>query len=111
MDVFTIIVMVGMVGIIVAILLLGLYHPRTGAEILDWKPTRSPEVEYQNEIDDFEQMIAAQNELRAKHGKAARSQEDIEEEVRRHKAEMDEYSRKYWAEQGERGIEPTRDDI
>ena len=111
MDVFTIIVMVGMVGIIVAILLLGLYHPRTGAEILDWKPTRSPEMEFQNEIDDFDQMIAAQNELRRKHGKAERTQDEVEEEVRRHKAEMDEYSRRYWAEQAEQGIKPDRKDL
>jgi hypothetical protein len=101
-DIFTLIVSVGMVALIVAILLLGLYHPKSGAEILDWKATRSPEVEYQNEIDDFDQMIAAQNELRARHGKAPRSQSDVEEEVRRHKAELAEYSERYWRETGQR---------
>jgi DNA-directed RNA polymerase specialized sigma subunit len=107
-DPFTIIVASGMVGLIVVILLLGFFHPRSGAEILDWKPTRSAEVEFQNEIDDTEQMIRAQNELRARHGKAPRTTEEIEEEVRRHKEEMDEYSRRYWAEEGGG---PGREDI
>ncbi len=88
MDVFTIIVMVGMVGIIVAILLLGLYHPRTGAEILDWKPTRSPEAEAQNELDDVAQMIAAQNEMRRRRGAAEITEEEIEERVRADREEL-----------------------
>ena len=36
--------------------------------LLEWKPTRSPEVEAENEIDDVEQMLAAQNELRRRRG-------------------------------------------
>ena len=111
MDVFTAIVVVSFAGMIIAILLLGLYHPRTGAEILDWKPTRSPELEVQNDIDDLDQMIAAQNALRAKHGKAPRSEEEIEEQVRRHKAELDDYSQKYWADQAELGHKPSKEDL
>ena len=34
------------------------------ADIIDWKPTRSPEVEAQNEVDDVRQMIEAQNAYR-----------------------------------------------
>lgn len=111
MDLFTAIVVVSFAVLIIAILLLGLYHPRTGAEILDWKPTRSPELEVQNDIDDLEQMIAAQNALRARHGKAPRREEDVEEEVRRHKAEMDEYSQRYWSDQRELGHEPGKEDL
>ena len=33
-----------LVGLIVFILLLGQFHPKSGAQILDWKPTRSPEA-------------------------------------------------------------------
>lgn len=102
MDTFTLIVTVGMAALVVGILLLGFFHPKSGAEILDWKPTRSAEVEVQNEIDDFEQMVAAQNELRARHGKEPRSQEELEQEVRRHRAELNEYSERYWRETGER---------
>ncbi len=111
MNIFTIIVIAGFAGMIIFILLLGLYHPKSGAEILDWKPTRSPELEVQNDIDDLDQMIAAQNALRAKHGKAPRSEEDIEAQVARHKREMDEYSERYWAEQGELGHKPGKEDI
>ncbi len=108
-DIFTLIVVGGMVGMIVFILLLGLYHPKTGAEILDWKPTRSAELEAQNDVDDLDQMIAAQNALRARHGKAPRTQDDVEEEVRRHKAELEEYSQRYWRESG--GGPSSKEDI
>ena len=111
MDAFTIFVVVSFAGVLIAILLLGLYHPKSGAEILDWKPTRSPELEVQNDIDDLEQMISAQNALRERHGKAPRSEEEIEEQVRRHKAEMDAYSERYWADQAELGHEPRKEDL
>ena len=55
---------------------------RRDVELVDWKPTRSPEVEAENEIDDVEQMIAAQNEIRARLGKPARTREDVEREWR-----------------------------
>src|SRR5688572_12827230 len=47
---------------VVTVLLLGLFSKRSTRDILDWKPTRSPEAEAQNEIDDVAQMIQAQNE-------------------------------------------------
>lgn len=111
MSIFTIIVIAGFAGMLIFILLLGLFHPKSGADILDWKPTRSAELEVQNDIDDLDQMIAAQNALRAKHGKAPRSEEEIEEQVRRHRAEMDEYSQRYWAEQADLGNKPTKKDL
>jgi hypothetical protein len=49
-----------MLGILlVALLLIGQFHPGTGAEVLGWKPTRSAELQARNEIDDAEQMLAA----------------------------------------------------
>ena len=66
----------------VGALLLGVFSKRSALEILDWKPTRSPEVEAANEVDDLEQMIAAQNEIRRRHGKPERTLEDIEAEWR-----------------------------
>jgi hypothetical protein len=43
----------GMIGLIVLLLvLLARAYPGSGADLLDWKPTRSPEVEAQLEIDD-----------------------------------------------------------
>src|SRR3712207_8775680 len=82
-----------------SILALGLWHPKTGADVLQWKPTRSAEVEAQNDVDDIAQMISAQNELRARHGKENRRTEDVEDEVRRHQREMADYADAYWADQ------------
>ena len=48
-------VMVGIfVLLVVGVILLGVFYPGSGAEQLDWRPTRSAEVEYQNEIDDLD---------------------------------------------------------
>jgi hypothetical protein len=110
-DIFTIIVMVSMVALILAIIALGVWHPRTGAEILDWKPTRSAEVEAQNDIDDVDQMIAAQNALRARRGKAPRTEEEVELQVMRDRRELDDYATRYWEEQGKQGIKPSKEDI
>jgi hypothetical protein len=71
-----------LVFFVVTTVLLGLFSKRSALEILDWKPTRSPDVEAESEIDDVEQMIAAQNEIRARLGKPARTREDVEREWR-----------------------------
>ena len=63
---------------VITVLLLGVFSNRSARDYLDWKPTRSPEVEAQNEIDDVEQMIAAQNELRRKRGAPEITREDRE---------------------------------
>ncbi len=67
---------------IVTVLLLGLFSQRSARDYLDWKPTRSPEAEAQNDLDDVAQMIEAQNEIRRRRGKAERTLEDIESEWR-----------------------------
>jgi hypothetical protein len=72
-------------------LLLGLFSKRSALEILDWKPTRSPELEAQNEVDDVAQMIEAQNELRRRRGKPERTQEEVELQLMRDQAELREW--------------------
>jgi hypothetical protein len=67
---------------VITVLLLGLFSKRSTRDILDWKPTRSPETEAQNEIDDVAQMIHAQNELRRRRGAPAITAQEIEERVR-----------------------------
>jgi len=103
-DTFTLIVTVGMVLGFLAILALGLWHPKSGAEVLEWRPTRSPEVEAQNDVDDVDQMIAAQNRLRERRGKSARTQEDVEAQVDQTQREMADYADAYWADQRERRV-------
>lgn len=59
----------GMLAVIVGVLvLIGHFYQGSSADLLDWKPTRSPEVEAQNEIDDVQQMLEAQNEMRRRRG-------------------------------------------
>ena len=82
MDVFTL-VSGGIVAFfVVGSILLGVFSKRSALEILDWKPTRSPAVEAENEIDDVAQMMEAQNELRRRRGKPERTIEDVEAEWR-----------------------------
>ena len=73
---------VGMVLLIVGMLFV-LEHFYTGnnAELLDWKPTRSPETEVQNEIDDVQQMLDAQNEMRRRRGAPAVDEQALRAEV------------------------------
>jgi hypothetical protein len=73
-------VLVFMVGVLV---LVGHFYPGSSADLVDWKPTRSPAVEAQNEIDDIRQMMDAQNEMRRRRG----APEMTEAELRRSVAE------------------------
>ena len=77
MDEFAFLILGG--GLIVFILLysLGRSYPGSGAEQLDWKPTRSPEVEAQNELDDIDQMLEAQNERRRRTGRAEITEDQV----------------------------------
>ncbi len=95
MDPFTVIFGGTLGFFIVLVLLLGMFSKRSALDILDWKPTRSPEVEAQNDIDDITQMIEAQNELRRKRGLPERDEEEIEASVRRHREELAEQRRRY----------------
>src|SRR6059036_3369779 len=82
LDPFAVIILGGTGLLIVALLLIGAYHPRSGADVLRWRPTRSPEVEAQNEIDDLAQMLEAANERRRARGLPDRTIEDIERSMR-----------------------------
>jgi len=81
-DVFTVVSCVIVFAFLAATILLGVFSKRSALDILDWKPTRSPEVEAENEIDDVAQMIEAQNEIRRRRGKPERTLEDLESEWR-----------------------------
>jgi hypothetical protein len=71
-----------MVLLIVGVLfLIDHFYTGNNAELLDWKPTRSPEVEVQNEIDDVQQMLEAQNEMRRRRGVSERNEQELRDEV------------------------------
>jgi hypothetical protein len=63
-----------------------MFRDYKASDLLDWKPTRSPEVEAQNEIDDVQQMIDAQNALRRKRGAREITEEDVERQAREDQA-------------------------
>jgi hypothetical protein len=67
-----------MIGVLV---LVGHFYPGSGADLVDWKPTRSPEVEAQNEIDDIRQMMEAQNEMRRRRGVPEMTEAELQEKV------------------------------
>ncbi len=60
---------------------IGKYHPVSGAEVLDWKPTRSPEVEAELELDDIDQMLEAQNERRRRSGRPELTEDEVRAQV------------------------------
>jgi hypothetical protein len=62
-------VTLGMIGLIVGVLvLLARAYPGSGADLVDWRPTRSFEDEAMLEAQEVEQMMAAQNEYRRRRG-------------------------------------------
>jgi hypothetical protein len=83
------------VGFLGGILALGLYSPRSGADVLDWRPTRSAELESQNEVDDIEQMLAASNALRRRRGAAERTEDQIADGLLADQRELDRRAREY----------------
>ena len=87
MDPFAAIMLGGVALLLVALLLLGRFYPGSGAQQLDWRPTRSPELEVQNEIDDMDQMREAVNRRRRARGEAELTEEDLRERVAEDHAE------------------------
>lgn len=72
----------GMLALIIGVLfLIGHFYQGSTADLVDWKPTRSPEVEAQNEIDDVRQMLEAQNEMRRRRGAAEVDERKLRIEV------------------------------
>jgi hypothetical protein len=64
--------------IVLCLVLLARAYPGSGADLVDWKPTRSYEVEAQLELDDVQQMLDAQNEYRRRRGERDLTEEDAE---------------------------------
>lgn len=81
MDEFSVFVL-GMGAVVLAILLaLGRWYPGSGAEQVDWRLTRSPELEAELELDDLDQMLEAQNERRRATGRPELTEEDMRARV------------------------------
>jgi hypothetical protein len=73
---------------------LGRWYPGSGAEQVDWRPTRSPELEAELELDDVDQMLEAQNARRRASGRPELTEEDIQERVAEDQRWRDELRRR-----------------
>jgi hypothetical protein len=67
---------------VVTVILLGLFSQRSPREYLDWRPTRPPEVEAENELDDVAQMLEAQNAMKRRRGVPELTEDDMEARTR-----------------------------
>jgi hypothetical protein len=79
---------VELLGVMVALALLlgiflaiGKYYPGTGADVLDWQPTRSYEDEIRLELEDIDEMLEASNERRRRSGRPELTEDDIRQQV------------------------------
>ncbi len=98
-------------GLLVWLIFLGLYHPRSGADVLQWRPTRSPELEAQNEVDDLEQMLQAANDRRRARGEAELTEEMLQARVLEDRREQNELRAAYLAANDDESAETVAADI
>ena len=71
-------VMIGLfVAFVVGILALGVYSPRSGADVLDWKNSRAVE----DPDEEAAQMLEAANALRRRRGVAERTEDDVRRDL------------------------------
>jgi hypothetical protein len=87
-DAFPLIVLGGIGIVVLVLVLVGRFYPGTGADILDWRPTRSYETEIELELQDVEQMIEAQNRYRRQRGEAEITEDEVRESVIREQVEQ-----------------------
>jgi hypothetical protein len=88
-DDFTYIILGGVGVLVIALVALGKWYPGSGADVVDWKPTRSIETEVELELEDIGQMLEAQNERRRRRGEPDRTEAEINREVAEHLAEQE----------------------
>jgi len=98
MDGFTIFIVCTIVAMVLVFLAIGKWYPGSGADVLDWKPTRSIETEIELEMDDVDQMIEAQNERRRRSGRPERTEDDVRAEVAAEEESMREQRARWDAE-------------
>jgi hypothetical protein len=92
------VMLVVLIGIFLAI---GKWYPGSGAEQLDWKPTRSYEDEIRLELEDVDQMVEAQNERRRASGRPEISEDSVRAEVEAEERAQAERAAEFRRTQGE----------
>ena len=95
MDEFGVFVLGSLIAVFLIFYAIGKWYPGSGAEQVDWQPTRSPEVEAELEMEDMQQMLAAQNERRRRSGRPEITEEDVAERVEEDRRWRDELVERY----------------
>jgi hypothetical protein len=95
---FVLITLAMVAFIVLCLVLLARAYPGSGADLVDWRPSRSPELEAQLEMEDLSQMIEAQNKMRRRRGKPDLTEADAErmakeDEAVRERGRRGEYGR------------------
>ena len=93
-DEFTAFVLFGGLVVLGIFLAIGRWYPGSGAEQVDWRLTRSPEVEAELELDDVDQMIEAQNRRRRASGRTEITEDDVRAQVAADERWRDELKRR-----------------
>jgi len=85
--------MVALALLLLVFLAIGKWYPGTGAEVLDWQPTRSYEDEIRLEIEDIDEMLEASNERRRRTGRPELTEDQVRLEVEHELMEQQERNR------------------
>jgi hypothetical protein len=94
-DEFSLFVFGALIAVFLIFLAIGKWYPGSGAEQVDWKPTRSYEDEIRLELEDIDQMIEAQNARRRASGRREITEEEIRAEVEQEEHWRKEQSERY----------------
>jgi hypothetical protein len=86
-------VMVGLALLVLVFLAIGKWYPGTGADVLDWQPTRSYEDEIRLEIEDIDEMLEASNERRRRTGRPELTEDQVRLEVEKDLIDQQERAR------------------
>jgi hypothetical protein len=100
MDEFGVFVFGSLIALFLIFYAIGKWYPGSGAEQVDWRPTRSPEVEAELEMEDMQQMLDAQNERRRARGDAEITEEDVAAQGEEDRRWRDELIERYRREGG-----------
>jgi hypothetical protein len=95
MDEFGVFVFGSLIAVFLIFYAIGRWYPGSGAEQVDWRPTRSPEVEAELEMEDMQQMLDAQNERRRRTGRAEITEEDVAAQVEEDRRWRDDLIERY----------------
>jgi hypothetical protein len=94
-DGFSLLVLGGILALLGVFWYIGTRSPISGAQVLDWHPTRSYEDEIRLEMEDIDQMLEAQNERRRRSGRPELTEDEMRMEIAREEAEQKERAARY----------------